>query len=262
MCMYLHVCGCMYVHVWGYMLCIYSMSVLNCMYLPVFFAGKIASRTICTTYRRYTHIHTNTTKIQQTYIHIHTKIHANTCKNTYIKQVLKKCICCLLSAIFACICMYVCYMCATCEAHKSIHIACIACMCTHVYTCYYICKFWNQSICACIVCIGIHMYTCVYMYTYVGHIQATYTRLCVGAHNSKTSPGGAGNQRAPLRTAMGSSPATLSRDQGPTPRPILAHLCALHASGGGKSSPPVQPMGPPRAMGTRRARPEPRPELI
>ena len=37
--------------------------------------------------------------------------------------------------------MYVCYMCATCEAHKSIHIACIACMCTHVYTCYYICKF-------------------------------------------------------------------------------------------------------------------------
>ena len=37
--------------------------------------------------------------------------------------------------------MYVCYMCATCEANKSIHIACIACMCTHVYTCYYICKF-------------------------------------------------------------------------------------------------------------------------
>ena len=29
----------------------------------------------------------------------------------------------------------------------------------------------------------IHVYTCVYMYTYVGHIQATYTLLCVGAHN-------------------------------------------------------------------------------
>ena len=90
----------------------------------------------------------------------------------------------------------------------------------------------------------IHVYTCVYMYTYVDHIQTTYTLLCVGAHNRpETSPGGGGNQRAPLRTAMGSSPATLSRDQGPIPTPVLAHPCALHASGGPKQ-PPCTAHGP------------------
>ena len=133
-CMYLGHVFCMYVYVWRCMLCIYFESVLYCMYLPVFFAGKIASRPICTTYRQYTLIHTNITRIKLTYIHIHTKIHANTCKNTYIKQVRKKCICCLLSAIFACMFMYVCYMCSTCEVLKSIHM----CMyCLYVYTCVY-----------------------------------------------------------------------------------------------------------------------------
>ena len=117
-------------------------------------------------------------------------------------------------------------------------------MCLHVYTCCYICKFWNQSICACIACMCIHVYTCVYMCTYVGHIQTTYTLLCVGAHNRpETSPGGGGNQRALLRTAMGSSPATLSRDQGPIPTPVLAHPWALHASGGPKP-PPCTAHGP------------------
>ena len=90
----------------------------------------------------------------------------------------------------------------------------------------------------------IHVYTCVYMYTYVDHIQTTYTLLCVGAHNRpETSPGGGCNQRAPLRTAMGSSPATLSRDQGPIPTPVLAHPCALHALGGPKL-PPCTAHGP------------------
>jgi hypothetical protein len=219
MCMYEVIC-CAYISCLCYIACI-------CLYFlqPKLLVGRYAQHTV--TYMQYIQIQQT---IQQTYVHIHTKIHANTCKNTYTKQVRKKCIWCLLSAIFACICMYVCYMCATCEANKSIHIACIACMCTHVYTCYYICKFWNQSICACIVCIGIHVYTCVYMYTYVGHIQATYTLLFVGAHKRpETSPVGGGNERVPLRTAMGSSPATLSSEQGPMPRPVLARLCALHA---------------------------------
>ena len=88
----------------------------------------------------------------------------------------------------------------------------------------------------------IHVYTCAYMYTYVGHIQATYTLLFVGAHNRpKTYPMGGGNQRAPLRTAMGSSPATLSRDQRPVPRPVLARPCALHASGRGEAAPLRRP---------------------
>ena len=95
----------------------------------------------------------------------------------------------------------------------------------YVYVC--VCIGMYVHVC---VCIDIHVYTYAYMYTYVGHIQATYTLLCVGAHNRpKTSLVGGGNQRAPLRTAMGSSPATLSRDQGPMPRPVLARPCALHA---------------------------------
>ena len=102
-CFWVYVCACMCIYV-VHMMCIFLCSVLYCMYLPVFFAANFVSREICTTYRQYAHIHTNKAKIQQTYIQIHTKIHANTCNNTYIKQVYKKCICCLLSAtIFACI---------------------------------------------------------------------------------------------------------------------------------------------------------------
>ena len=118
--------------------------------------------------------------------------------------------------------------------------------CMYVYVCVCICMYLYVLVCitSICVCIGIYVYTFVYMCTYVGHIQTTYTLLCVGAHNRpETSPGGGGNRRAPLRTAMGSSPATLSRDQGPIATPVLALPCALHASGGPKL-PPCTAHGP------------------
>ena len=111
-------------------------------------------------------------------------------------------------------------------------------MCIHVYTCYYICKFWNQSVCACIVCICIHVYTCVYMYTHVGHIQATYTLLFVGAHNRpKTSGGGAAtsgpHSEQPWAAALPLYPAI--RD--PCPDPFWRARAPCTRRGGGEQLP-------------------------
>ena len=96
MCMYLHVCGSFFVHVCAcmrlYVVHIFPVcviSVLYCMYLPVFLAGKIASRPdTCNTdtymqYNRGYNRHTYT--YIQKYMQIHAKIHTqNKCaKSAY-----------------------------------------------------------------------------------------------------------------------------------------------------------------------------------
>ena len=104
-------------------------------------------------------------------------------------------------------------MCATCKVNKSIHM-CMYCM--YVYTCVYMC---------------IHVYICR------PHTDHIYSFMCWCSQQARHTPGGGGNRRAPLRTAMGSSPATLSSDQGPFPTPVWAHPCTLHASGGATAAP-------------------------
>ena len=125
--------------------------------------------------------------------------------------------------------------------------------CMYVYTCV-LHVYVLISIHMCMYCVY-HMYEhvcCLYYMYWPGQEQMLSQR----AQNIARL---GGNQRTPLRTTLGSSCATLSSDQGPIPRPDLAHQYALHAWGGGLSSPPAQPMGPPRAMGTWRAHHDPRP---
>ena len=86
------------------------------------------------------------------------------------------------------------------------------------------------------------------MYTYAGHIQATYTLLCVGAHNRpETSPGGEGNQRAPLRTAMGQHTCHFILQAGTHSQTRFGAPVRTARVGEGGSSSPAPPMGPPRA---------------
>jgi hypothetical protein len=231
------------------------------MYVPVFFAAKVASRTICTTYRQYTHIHTNTTKIQQTYIHIHTKIHADTYKNTYIKQVCKKNICCLLSAIFACICMYACCMCAICKVLKSIHM----CMyCTYVHTCVYMLLHLSvlKSIHMCIYCMYWHtcVYMCIHVYICRPHTGHIYSFMCRCPQKARNILGGGAatsgpHSGQPWAAALPLYPVI----RGPIAQTRFGVPVRPARVGEGESSSPAPPMGPPRAKVAWRSHPEPRP---
>ena len=82
---------------------------------------------------------------------------------------------------------------------------------------------------------------CIHVHRCRPHTGHIYTFMCWCPQQARNIPGGRGNQRAPLRTAMGSSPATISSDQGPIPRPVLARPCALHASGMGGAAPLRRP---------------------
>ena len=119
MCVYVYVC-CAYNKVFCYIACI-------CLYFlqPNPLVGRYGT-------------HTGNTYI---YMQIKQRYIQNTCKNTCkymqihtIQTSAQKCIYWLLSAIFACICMYEWYMCATCKVNKSIHM-CMYCM--YVLTCVY-----------------------------------------------------------------------------------------------------------------------------
>ena len=103
-----------------------------------------------------------------------------------------------------------------------------------------------KSIHMCMYCMYWHtcVYMCIHVYICRPHTDHIYSFMCWCPQQAWNIPGGGGgSQRAPHRTAMGSSPATLSRDQGPIPTPVLAHPCALHASGGPKL-PPCTAHGP------------------
>ena len=109
-CMYLMlfgVCMCLYV----YVCCAYNMcSFLYCMYLPVFFAAKIASRSIWHTYRQYIQIHTNTTEIHTKYMQKYMQIHANTYnsnKGAKMHILVIKCYICMYLHVWV---IHVCYM--------------------------------------------------------------------------------------------------------------------------------------------------------
>ena len=97
----------------------------------------------------------------------------------------------------------------------------------------------------------IHRYTCVYMYTYVGHIQTTYTLLCVGAHNRLATP--------PVEAATGgphsgqpwaAAPPLYPAIRDPFPHPFWRSR-ARCTRRGGQSRPPAQPRGPPITVGTQ-----------
>ena len=88
---------CMYVHVFSACMCMYLPVSVHIVYallhipviLHVFFAAKVASRKICTSYIQYMHIHTHTYKNTGL---IHTHTYNNTCKYVHFKQGRKKCI--------------------------------------------------------------------------------------------------------------------------------------------------------------------------
>ncbi len=133
------------------------------------------------------------------------------------------------------------------------------CVCMCMYVCVCMCMYWYVSVC--IWCISTRMYaqcTCpkslhvcacmcmYYMYRVYVHVCCMYCmhqprQALMPSQQARNIPVGGGNPQAPLRTPLGSSPATLSRDQGPTPRPVLAHLCALHASAWAKAAPLCSP---------------------
>ena len=133
-CMYLvciwwflvYVCACMCMYV-VHIIC--ALFYIACICLYFLQPNPLVSRYGTHTGNTYKYI-----QIQQRYIQ-------NTCKNTCkymqihtIHTSAQKCIYWLLSAIFACICMYECYMCATCSVNQSIHM-CMYCM--YVLTCVY-----------------------------------------------------------------------------------------------------------------------------
>jgi len=118
--------------------------------------------------------------------------------------------------VCVCMCMYL----YVSEVPKSLHV----CVCMCVYMCMY-CMYSMYVLVCCMYCMH------------------PPRQALMPSQQALHTPGGGGNQRAPLRTAMSSSPATLSRGQGPIPRPVLAHPCALHASGGPKL-PPCTAHGP------------------
>ena len=137
------------------------------MYLPVFFAAKSVSREICTTHRQYTHIHTNITIEKTTDIQIHTKIHAYTCNNTYIKQVRKK-VHMLLIKCYICMYMYVCvlhvcYMWSI-EINPYVHVLHVfAYMCIHVATFVRFEINPHVHVLHVLAYMCIHVYTCTHM---------------------------------------------------------------------------------------------------
>ena len=127
----------------------------------------------------------------------------------------------------------------------------------HVYACICMYVFQPKSL---YVCIHMCMYRMYRMYEHVCCLHCMYwpRQVLMLSQQAQNTPRLGGNQRALLSTPMGSSPATLYSDQGPIPRPVFGALMRARVAGGGQSSPPAAPMGPPNALGTRLARSEPR----
>ena len=139
--------------------------------------------------------------------------------------------------------------------------------CMYLHTCVYMLIHLQvlKSIHMCMYSIPLycmHWHTCVYMCVHVyicrphtGHI---YFFMCRCSQQARNIPGRGRQPADPTQDTPGQQPSHFIPRSGTRPQTRFGALVRAARVGGGKSSPPVQPMGPPRDRGTRRARPEPR----
>jgi hypothetical protein len=249
---------CMYVHVFSACMCMYLPVSVHIAYallhipviLHVFFASKVASRTICTSYIQYMHIHTHTYKNTGL---IHTHTYNNTCKYVHFKQGRKKCIWGLLEDVFACMCIYV-YVLISPEFNAY----CVYCM--YVHTCVYMWMYVfihihaHFSISMCNVLHVLYVWACMW-YVLYALAQASTDSVTTGP---KHLP--AWREPAdPTQGTHGQQPLHFNPQSGTHALTRFGALVRAARVGGGLSSPTALPMGPPRTNGTQRARPGPRP---
>ena len=138
--------------------------------------------------------------------------------------------------------------------------------CMYVHTCVHMLLHLQvlKSIHMCMYCMYWHtcVYMCIHVYICRPHTGHIYPFVCRCPQQARNIPGGGRQPAGPTPDGHGQQPCHFIPRSGTHPQTHFGALVRAARVGGGKRSPPVQPMGPPRAMGTRRARPEPRPELI
>ena len=137
----------------------------------------------------------------------------------------------------------------------------VSCVYLHLYTVFikYTCpKSLHVYVCMCMY-MYVLAYMCIHVYICRPHTAHIYSFMCRCPQQARNIPGGGRQPAGPTQDGHGQQPCHFIPRSGTHPRTHFGALVRAARVGGGKRSPPVQPMGPPRAKVAYRSHPEPRP---